>query len=165
MFTYFCFTNLFIKGLMKRYLNTTITILLLFFSLTVFSQKESNNSTSNQIAVQKVSPDFISNQLKEVYGDSYKQYGEPRIEFFTDFYNRCEFVSLDKAPPELINISELRLINKYSKTQMNHDFNMKEFDRANFNVFKYFLNYYSADAQYFKIYNTNTVLKINGVKK
>lgn len=150
---------------MKIILNTAITLLLLFSSFTVFSQRESNNSSSNQIVTQKVSTDFVKNQLKEVYGDSYKEYGESRLDFFTDFYNRCEFIPLEKAPANISNISEKRLMDKYSKEPMVHNYEMSEFNRASFNVYKYFLDYYRSDVQYYKIYNTNTVLKINGFKR
>jgi|SRR5690554_1879844 len=104
----------------------------------------------------------VKRQLKELYGDYYAEYGEPNIAFNADFYERCEFISLASAPNNIPNISSLDVKNKYNPEKIYHD-NIAEFNKGNFNFLKYSFDYYIETVQYYKIYNTNMVLKIKGL--
>lgn len=114
------------------------------------------NQSKNDLLVQK--------HLKEVFGEHYKVYGQPRLDFFMEFYNRCEFIPLENAPKYPTNISNLVIKHKYNSAIKEHETEMKKLDESEFNMFKYQIDYYKEQDQYFKIYKTNTVLKIKAKK-
>lgn len=142
-----------------------IIIFTIGLSLSVFGQNEKSESPKNnvQITSQKEVKDKVIKQLKEIFGDEYKVMIEDRpdqMQFFTDFYLRCEYIPIDEAPSGLRNISSLDLFDKYNPGKIQHD-NLNEFNADKFNVLKYRFNYYNKEDQYFRVYNTDTVLKIN----
>lgn len=109
---------------------------------------------------------IVVNQLKVIYGDYYQTLikdNPDQIKFFTDFYERCEFISKGEAPSNITNIASLDLKDKYNPERIKHDFT-DSFDEANFIVLKYQFDFYNKTDKYYLIYNTNTVLKINGLK-
>lgn len=122
-----------------------------------FAQTSPKNMTSQEIN-QKVDL-----QLKEVFGEYYSMYieGKPdQLEFYSNFYKRCEYLSIDNAPEGIDNISILELLEKYNPNVIVHD-NISVFDETKFNILKYRFDYYNNTDRYFRIYNTNVVLKIN----
>lgn len=148
--------------IMNKYFTLILTISL---GLTVFAQNNTSESTKKDDVV--IAPKDVSSQvkkqLKEVYGDYYDTYikDQPgQIEFFTNFYKRCEFISLNDAPSGIKNISSLDIKEKYNPEYIYHD-NLKTFNIEKFNVLKYQFNFYNKEDLYYRIYKTNTVLKIN----
>lgn len=138
---------------MNKYFIIVLTISL---SLGSFAQS-SQSGSSKQVEKQVVK------QLKEVFGTEYNvsiKDKPDQIQFYTDFFLRCEYVSLNEAPSTVENISSLDVMEKYNPTKIHHD-NLNEFDAKKFNVLKYRFNYYNKKDQYYRIYNTDTVLKIN----
>lgn len=122
------------------------------------------DGTSGKKINQSTESLLIQKHLKEVFGEYYKVYGEARLDLFTDFYNRCEFIPLNEAPKHPVNISNLRIKHKYNSALKQHETEMKKLDVAAFNVFKYQIDYYKEQDQYFRIYKTNTVLKVKASK-
>lgn len=102
----------------------------------------------------------VEKQLKELFGEYYEEYGAPNIEMYAAFFERCEFISIDKVNSDITNISTLELKDKYNPEEIYHD-NFQVFNPEEFNVLKYQLNLYSTTDQYYRIYNTDSVLKIN----
>jgi len=102
-------------------------------------------------------------QLKEVYGDYYKIYGEPYVLSNTEFYKRCEFITLNSAPDDIPNISTLDLIDKYNYEKVHENRNIVSFDQSVFNIYKYRIDRSSNNDLYFRIYSTDMVLKIRGL--
>lgn len=101
----------------------------------------------------------VKKQLKELYGTYYEEYGVPNIVFYAEFYERCEFIPLSTAPSGVKNILSLNVMDKYNPENIYHD-NLTEFNAGEFNVLKYRINYNNKTAQYYRIYDTDTVLKI-----
>lgn len=151
---------------MKKYLVIFLTVSL---SLGVLAQNETK-TPSKGIVKNKSNKEVKSSvlkQLKEIFGDHYQTSIKERpdqIKFYTEFYQRCEFIPLSSAPSEIKNISSLALLDKYNPSEIHHD-NLNKFNANNFNVLKYRFNYYNKKDQYYKIYNTITVLKINKINK
>lgn len=110
----------------------------------------------------------VEKLLKEFYGPYYNELGAPNRAEYAAFYERCEYISLSVIPVEyqneIPNISTLAIKDKYNPTEVYNNTNEQGFELSNFNPFKYRINHYKENDLYFKIYNTNTVLKINGLK-
>ena len=124
-------------------------ILLLSFSLFWITGV---SSQSNNLSKEKDVKFIVEKQLKELYGEYYNtNVDAQQFQFYTDFYKRCEFISLDQAPKGTPNISSLEVMDKYNPNAIFHD-NLKTFNKANFNVLKYRLNYYNKTDVYYKIY-------------
>ena len=102
----------------------------------------------------------VEKQLKELYGEYYEEYGAPNIGFYAEFYERCEFIPLSSVTSGIQNISSLDVKDKYNPEKIYHD-NLQEFNAEKFNVLKYQFEYYNETDQYYRIYNTDMVLKIN----
>ncbi|MBW7869050.1 MAG: hypothetical protein H3C31_12065 [Brumimicrobium sp.] len=100
--------------------------------------------------------------LKEIYGSYYEHYfSTPEsIEFYANLISRIEYLPVANSPANLMNLSELVLKSKYNPEVIIHD-NLTTFDPSHFNPIKYFYNYESNEDQYFRIYNTEWVLKIH----
>lgn len=105
----------------------------------------------------------VKKQLKELYGEHYSEYGEPNIVFYAQIYERCEFIPLSDAPSGVKNISSLNVKDKYNPEKIFHD-NLNEFSVENFNVLKYSFDYYNTTDTYYRIYATDTVVNIKGLK-
>lgn len=105
----------------------------------------------------------VTRQLKELYGPYYGEYGPQSIVSSATFYEQCEFIPLSMAPPGIKNISSLNVKEKYNPEVIYHD-NLTTFNAETFNVLKYQFNYYKKSVQYYRIYNSDTVLKIKKYK-
>ncbi|MFA5574149.1 MAG: hypothetical protein WC994_03740 [Brumimicrobium sp.] len=137
---------------MKRYFILTI---ILIFSSSLFSQEKNQDITKLENYA-KVEAD-----LKEVYGDYFNKKIENNLEIIMShiaIYNRCEFISVSEAP-NAQNISELGLKDKYNPNAIKHD-NFTEFNFEEFNIAKYFIDFYSDEDLYYRIYDTDKVLHI-----
>lgn len=102
----------------------------------------------------------VKEQLKELYGPYYEKYGEPKLGGYAEIYERCEFIPLNAAPSGIVNILSLGIKDKYNPEKIYQD-NLKKFNPETFNVLKYQIDYYAKEDQYYRLYETNTVLKIN----
>lgn len=132
------------------------------------SQKKSDNNASQATKEKQVSKELssttlaqVKNQLKEFFGEYYEEYGAPNLEFYAEFYARCVFVPLDEVNDThlISNLSALDLKDKYNPEVIKHDF--ETFDPDTFNVFKYHLDYYNQTDVYYRVYDTDLVLKIH----
>ncbi len=146
---------------MRKYFTIILAIVL---GCTVFAQNDKAAvAQSTTKSVDKDITNKVLKQLKEIFGSSYKTSIEERpdqIQFFTDFYLRCEYIPLSEAPTALKNISNLELFDKYNPGKIKHE-HLKQFNAEKFNVLKYRYNYYDKKDQYFRIYKTDWVLKVN----
>lgn len=124
----------------------------------------SNSWAQESNTFQKNNDEIIKDHLKELYGEYYDEYGEPNISFYTEYYQRCEFISLSEAPVGVTNISSLSIKDKYNPEKIYHENNMETFDQAGFNLFKYSIDRYAEKDLYFRVYTTDIVLKVNGLK-
>lgn len=144
---------------MKAILGITI-IFVLGLATHISAQVSTNQSSSNDFTA------VVEKQLHEVFGDYYSEYIEGKDdmkEYYSEFYSRCEFISMTDAPSDIENVSGLMLIEKYNPEFIQHD-GIDVFEESEFNVLKYRINYQDASDQYYRIYNTDVVLKINGKK-
>lgn len=124
-----------------------ITFFVLIFSHIAFSQSENK----------------VKSLLSDYYGDYYNQYvgsNENIIEAYTKFYELCEIIHLEDAPNEIPNISSLRLKNKYNPKSQKELINV---DAQTFNVFRYSIVPSQERDLYYRIYNTNLVLKVRKI--
>lgn len=133
------------------------------------SQKKSDNNASQATKEKQVSKELssttlaqVKNQLKELFGEYYEEYGAPNLEFYAEFYERCEFIPLSETnnAPVITNLSELDVKDKYNPEKIKHD-TIETFNPDTFNVLKYRLDYYNKTDVYYRIYNTDMILKIN----
>lgn len=111
----------------------------------------------------KNTEELIIQNLKDLFGEYYNTYVESQpevIDIYTDYYNRCEYLTADNIPVEIPNISTLIVLDKYNPSVIMHD-NISVFKPELFNIFKYSINRYSNEDLYYRIYNTDVVLKIN----
>lgn len=146
--------------MLKTSIATVIITLSFILSGNAFAQS-SNLEQENEPNYQEV-----VHQLKEVYGPYYTTYYEGEtetIQFYVDFFNRCEFIPLSEAPEGIDNISVLGLLDKYNPEEIYHD-NSTTFNADDFILLKYRFDYDNKTDRYFRIYQTNTVLKINKVQ-
>ena len=67
---------------------------------------------------------------------------------------------MEEAPSDIDNISTLSIKDKYNPDEITHDY-IDSFDESPFIVLKYQFNFYNETDLYYKIYDTNTALKIN----
>lgn len=120
-------------------------------------QEEQKPKEFNAATVERV-----ERQLKDLFGEYYKEYGAPNLEFYTEFYERCEFIPLSETnnAPISTNLSELDVKDKYNPEVIKHD-TIETFNADTFNVLKYRLDYYNKADVYYRIYNTDMILKIN----
>lgn len=144
---------------MKKLISTLILSTLLIAS---YGTSQTNNNTATTAnSVNEV----VLNQLKVIYGEYYQSSildNPSQIQFYTDFYKRCEYISVNDAPTAIPNISTLHIKDKYNPGEIRHDYT-ETFDASEFMVLKYQFDFYNTTDTYFLIYGTDTVLKINKI--
>lgn len=136
-----------------------LTLLSIVLSHESFAQNQAVEMTTEQNSVNEV----VLHQLELIYGEYYESQilnNPNQIQFFTDFYERCEFIPVEEAPSDIDNISTLSIKDKYNPDEITHDY-IDSFDESPFIVLKYQFNFYNETDLYYKIYDTNTALKIN----
>lgn len=137
---------------MKRYFILTI---ILIFSSSLFSQEKNQDITKLENYTK------VKEDLKEVYGGYFDEKTENNTELIMTYlalYNRCEFISINEAP-NAQNIANLNIKDKYNPSIIKHD-NFTEFNPEKFNIAKYFIDLYSDEDLYYRIYDTDKVLHI-----
>ncbi|HTO38126.1 MAG TPA: hypothetical protein VL021_06860 [Brumimicrobium sp.] len=137
-------------------------LLTLMFALVGFSYGQESQYPHQVLSKPSNQAALITQHLKDLFGEHYNTYGsnDEAVAFYTDFYDRCEFLTANEIPAIVPNISTLMVKSKYNPEVIFHD-NISVFNIETFNVFKYNLNFNSSQNLYYRIYNTNTVLKIN----
>lgn len=140
------------------------TLALSFLMITFISQSfaqmhpaeaAAKNITKKYENVEQV----VEQQLKDLYGEYYSAYGENRLDYYKSIYDRIEFLTGDYIPAEVPNISTVTVKEKYNPSVIQHD-NLTSFNQDHFNVFKYHIPYESKTDVYYRLYNTNVVMKI-----
>ena len=134
-----------------------VNVLLIFFSLNVFGQK--NTGIEKEINYQ---------DLKVLHYEVYKDYeGYPLNEEMRSIYEerlkRTKYCLLEDLENQQIQkISTLYLFNKVNPS-LQMDFSINDIDQLN--PLKYSFNYYSDKDQFYLIDETNFVIIIKGVSK
>lgn len=143
---------------MKKIITTLLLSTVLFAS---YGYSQTNvNKTSTEKASEN---EAVLNQLKIIYGEYYTSHilnNPSQIQFYTDFYKRCEIIDLKDAPISIANISTLQLKGKYNPEHIKHDFS-ETFDASTFIILKYHFDFYETSDTYYQIYSTDKALKIN----
>lgn len=127
-------------------------------------------STSSQVDYNEKWNSFSENirtivisKLQQVYGSYYDQLVRGKksiLSSYADFYQRCEIIPISEAPTSLQNITSVGLIEKYNPSYVYGE-QSNGFVEENFNLFIYRFNVLNKEDLYFKLYNSDYVLKIN----
>ena len=134
-----------------------VNVLLIFFSLNVFGQK--NTGIEKEIEYQ---------DLKVLHYEVYKDYkdyplNEEMRSIYEERLKRTKYCLLEDLENQQIQkISTLYLFNKVNPS-LQMDFSINDIDQLN--PLKYSFNYYSDKDQFYLIDETNFVIIIKGVSK
>lgn len=143
-------------------------ILLITFIIIIASNSFSQENIKAQKSEENIEV-LVKTHLEELYGDYYQKYignNPEKLQQLIDFYKRCEFIPHEDISNDIVfeNISTLYLKDKYNPNVIQHD-NSTIFEIESFNIFKYFLNKYNSEDIYYKVYDTDIILKINKFSK